>query len=55
MNDLELVIAHNIYSNKGAYALFLGSGVSRSAGIPTGWEIIIKLIDRLATLNRQDI
>ncbi|RYZ56089.1 MAG: hypothetical protein EOP49_01260 [Sphingobacteriales bacterium] len=51
MNDQELLIAHNVYSNKGAFALFLGSGISRSAGIPTGWEIILKLIARFAILK----
>ena len=32
-------LAFSMYSNKGAYALLLGSGISRSAHIPTGWEI----------------
>ncbi|KQU98950.1 hypothetical protein ASC68_06050 [Devosia sp. Root105] len=35
----------------GAYALLLGSGLSRSAGIPTGWEITLELIRRLGTLE----
>jgi hypothetical protein len=37
-----------MYSNKGVYALLLGSGVSRSAGIPTGWEVVLDLIRKLA-------
>ena len=32
-------VAFSMYSNKGAYVLLLGSGISRSAHIPTGWEI----------------
>jgi hypothetical protein len=38
-------------SNKGAYALLLGSGVSRSSRIPTGWEIVLGLIRKVATLS----
>lgn len=37
-----------IHASPGAYALLLGSGTSRSAGIPTGWEIAIDLIGRVA-------
>jgi hypothetical protein len=51
MTDQDLVLAHNVYTNKGAYALFLGSGISRPAAIPTGWEIILKLITRLGILK----
>lgn len=36
-----------MYSNKGAYALLLGSGISRSAHIPSGWEVEEKLIQKL--------
>ncbi|MDT6918389.1 SIR2 family protein [Pseudomonas atacamensis] len=35
-----------MYENKGVYAVLLGSGVSRSAGIPTGWEITLELVKR---------
>jgi len=38
-------------SNKGAYALLLGSGVSRSSRIPTGWEIVLELIRKVAKLS----
>lgn len=55
MNDSEILIAHNIFINKGAYAVLLGSGISRSAGIPTGWEILKNLIGRLAILKGQPI
>jgi len=36
------------------YALLLGSGLSRSAGIPTGWEVVIDLIRKLASLMKAD-
>ena len=43
-----------MHSNKGVYALLLGSGVSRSAGIPTGWEIVLDLIRKLAHMMGQN-
>jgi len=42
-------LAFSIYSNKGVYALLLGAGLSKSAGILTGWEIILDLIRKLAS------
>jgi hypothetical protein len=41
-------LAFSIYESKGVYALLLGSGLSRSAGIPTGWEITLDLVRRVA-------
>ncbi|MBB6469470.1 NAD-dependent SIR2 family protein deacetylase [Aminobacter lissarensis] len=41
-------VAFSIFENKGVYALLLGSGLSRSAGIPTGWEITLDLVRRVA-------
>ncbi len=38
----------SVQSNPGVYALLLGSGVSRAAGIPTGWEIVLDLLGKLA-------
>ena len=40
-------LAFSMYSNKGAYALLLGSGISRSSGIPSGWEVEMRLIQML--------
>ena len=45
-NDPTTQLAFSAYENKGVYALLLGSGVSRSAGIPTGWEITMELVKR---------
>jgi hypothetical protein len=39
-------LAFSMSENPGVYAVLLGSGVSRSAGIPTGWEITLELIRR---------
>lgn len=40
-------LAFSMYTNKGAYALLLGSGISRSAHIPSGWDVEEKLIQKL--------
>ena len=44
-------LAFSMHSNPGVYALLLGSGVSRSAQIPTGWEITLDLIRKLAVAS----
>ncbi|MCC6363195.1 MAG: SIR2 family protein [Bryobacterales bacterium] len=48
MLDPILRLAVAMQSSKGVYAPLLGSGVSRSAAIPTGWEVILDLIRKLA-------
>jgi len=54
MIDPMVSLAFAVYSNKGAYALLLGSGISRSSGIPTGWEIVLDLIRKVAKLEGED-
>lgn len=54
MIDPILSLAFSMNSNKGVYALLLGSGISRSAGIPTGWEITLDLIKKLAHLKKEN-
>ncbi len=44
-------LAFSIQANRGVYAVLLGSGVSRPARIPTGWEITLDLVRRLAALH----
>lgn len=41
-------LAFSVYENKGVFAVLLGSGLSRSADIPTGWEITLDLVRRVA-------
>lgn len=41
-------LAFSVYENKGVFAVLLGSGLSRSAEIPTGWEITLDLVRRVA-------
>ena len=44
-------LAFSIQANRGVYAVLVGSGVSRAAKIPTGWEITLDLIRKLAKLH----
>jgi hypothetical protein len=53
MLDPILTLAVSVHSNRGVYALLLGSGLSRSAGVPTGWEIVQDLIRRLACIQKE--
>jgi hypothetical protein len=46
-DDGETQVAFSIFQNSGIYAVLLGSGVSRAAGIPTGWEITLDLIRKV--------
>lgn len=44
-------LAFSIQANPGVYAVLVGSGISRAAKIPTGWEITLDLIRKLAVLH----
>ena len=48
MLEPQQSLAFSLATNPGVYALLLGSGVSRSAGIPTGWDIVLDLLAKLA-------
>ena len=41
----------SIQAQPGVYALLLGSGISQAAGIPTGWDITLDLVAKLAHLD----
>jgi hypothetical protein len=36
-----------MHTNPGVYAVLVGSGISRSAKIPTGWEVVLDLTRKL--------
>ena len=44
-------LSFSIQANRGVYAVLVGSGISRAAEIPTGWEITLDLVRKLATLR----
>jgi hypothetical protein len=48
------MLATGIHAQPGVYALLLGSGVSRSAGISTGWEIVQHLVQKAAAADNPD-
>lgn len=48
-NDPITQLGFSVYENKGVFAVLLGSGLSRTAEIPTGWEITLDLVRRVAT------
>ena len=50
----DLSLALGVTSSPGVYALLVGSGISRSAGIPTGWEVVLSLASRLAMAEGVD-
>jgi hypothetical protein len=54
MLDPINALAFSLHSNRGVYALLLGSGISRAAGIPTGWEITLELIRKVAAVQGED-
>lgn len=44
-------LALSLHHSPGTQALLVGSGLSHAAGIPTGWEITLELIRRIAALR----
>ena len=47
-------LAFSMQANPGVYAVLVGSGVSRAATIPTGWEITLDLVRKLAALRKEN-
>jgi hypothetical protein len=52
--DPLLTLALALHNTRGGYALLLGSGLSSAAGVPTGWGIVLDLIQRIATAEGRD-
>lgn len=52
--DPLIGLATAVHSAPGVYALLLGSGVSSSASILTGWQIVTDLVRRAATAAEPD-
>jgi SIR2-like domain len=50
----RVMLAAAIHAQPGVYAVLLGSGVSRAAGIPTGWEIVQHLVQKAAVAEHPD-
>jgi SIR2-like domain len=54
MIDPLLSLAVAITSRRGVFAVLLGSGLSRAAGVPTGWEVVLDLVRKVALLEGTD-
>jgi hypothetical protein len=52
--DRMVSLAASVQESPGVYALLLGSGISRSAGVPMGWEVQLELIRRVAAVRGDD-
>ena len=46
--ELLTRLAFSIHGSPGVYAVLVGSGLSRAAGILTGWEVTLDLVRRVA-------
>src|ERR1700730_155344 len=51
ISDVLPQLSFALFENKGVFAVLLGSGLSRAAEIPTGWEITLDLIRRVAAVQ----
>jgi hypothetical protein len=49
--DPILSLAFAMHETRGGYAFLIGSGISRAASLPTGWEVVLDLISRVAVLD----
>ncbi|MFK4066272.1 SIR2 family protein [Streptomyces sp. NPDC029674] len=52
--DPMVSLAMCVHAGPGVYALLLGAGMSRAAGVPTGWEIVTDLVYRAAVAQGAD-
>ncbi|MBL8156646.1 MAG: SIR2 family protein, partial [Anaerolineae bacterium] len=53
--DAALNLAFSMHKNPGIYALLLGSGISRSVGIPTGWEVTQDIFRQLGAMGNHGL
>lgn len=49
--DPQLSLAISVHTRPGLHSLLLGSGISRAAGIPTGAQLLQRLVHRMAALS----
>jgi hypothetical protein len=53
--DPRAALASSIHASPGVFAVLLGSGISTAAGVPTGWEVVQRLIRRVAKMEDVDL
>ena len=56
MNGIEPIhaLAFAMQASPKLYALLLGSGVSKAAEIPTGWDVVLDLVSKLAHMSGEE-
>ena len=47
-------LASSVHAGPLTFALLLGSGISVDAGVPSGWDLMVDLVRRLAALHGED-
>ena len=47
-------LASSVHAGPSTFALLVGSGISSGSGVPSGWDMTVDLIRRIATLHEQD-
>jgi len=52
--DPLVALASTLDAGPGTTAILLGAGVSRAAQIPTGWDVVVDLIRRVAAAGGED-
>lgn len=52
--DALLSLSFALHSGRGVYAVLIGSGLSTAAGIPTGYQVVLDLIRRIARTRQED-
>ncbi|MBW2257387.1 MAG: protein kinase, partial [Deltaproteobacteria bacterium] len=52
--DPTVRLALTLHANPGAYACLLGSEISSTSGIPTGWRMVLDLASRVAGVLGED-
>lgn len=53
--DPRVALATSMHAAPGVYAALVGSGMSSAAGVPTGWQVVLDLIRRIATAEGVDL
>jgi NAD-dependent SIR2 family protein deacetylase len=46
-SEERIALAQSLAMKERQFVLFCGSGVSKDAGIPTGWDILLEILKRL--------
>lgn len=49
--DVLTTLAVSMHTKKATYALLVGSGISQASQIPTGWDIVLDLIRKVAAAS----